>query len=53
MRTTCNSLEHMTFVLTTTHISKTECAENVSNKMMCYILIHMVYNYEMEAKLDK
>lgn len=53
MRTTCNSLEHMTFVLTTTNISKTECIENVSNKMMCYVLIHMVYNYEMEAKLDK
>ena len=33
--------------------SKTECVENVSNQMMCYILIHMVYDYEKEAKLDK
>lgn len=53
MRTTCNSLEHMTLVLTTTNISKTECVENESNKMMCYILIYMAYNYEMEVKLDK
>ena len=52
IRTTCNALEHMTFVLTTTNISKAECVEDVSNKM-CYVLIHMVYNYEMEAKLDK